>query len=145
MSIGDNPYLGRDGYISYSEAIKDTVPQVVVNPSVDIPNEDGWYPDRTRRVAVLWIDECHLLDACISFFTGRNQPEYELRLRIGHDEFISQLKVGRVSHDPFRRAFGVLLHHPSFAPVPDGCMPPDMEYGLRKLAWEWVQVKNEGK
>jgi len=99
---------------------------------------DGWDDEGNRRVAVLWVGEQDVFDASVTYLTDDAPPRYRLKL-VADEVPFDDLSVIRVTHDPMRRAFGFLLHHETFAPVPEGCHAPDLERGA--VSWKWVAVE----
>ncbi len=87
-----------------------------------------------RRVAVLYVDEREMLDAFVTVVTGKSEYLHQLRIRFPKSLTWAKAEVLRVSHSWERRAFGFLVRHPSFGVVPDGGIPPVLDY---KVEWEW--------
>lgn len=83
-----------------------------------------------RRVMVLWVNEGEVLEAIQHYLS----PCEEVRNRLIADINLEGVRIVRVTHDVFRRAFGFLLSHPTFDPVPDGGIPPTMNDRIR---WGW--------
>lgn len=107
-------------------------------PSDPQPRHDGrgWDRENRRRVAVLYVDEQQVFDALLfTYLDPPRNPSHRLRLSI--DGLPLDCAVVSVKHDWPRRAFGFLLFHESFAPVPEGCPAPDLTVNLR---WEWAPV-----
>lgn len=115
-------------------------PEVVVNPIVDDTHDErGWYPDRTRRVAVLWIGEEHIL-SLFSQSISKEPPSFSIKLVSDAAYIIKDAKILRVTHGWDRCSFGFLLSHPSFDPIPEGCPAPDLS---QKYNWEWTTIEEK--
>ena len=99
--------------------------------------EGGWNKERERRVRVVYIGEEHLVDVCTAYMTNAKPPQFRYVLK--DNPFPVDCDVVRVCYDWSRRAFGVMLYHPSFAPVPDGAVAPDLE----TQSWDWVVVERD--
>lgn len=100
--------------------------------------ERGWNKDYERRVKYVYIGEEHLIAACVAYMTNAETPKFRYVLK--NNPFPVDCDVVRVCHDWQRRAFGVLLYHPSFDPVPVGGVPPNLD---ERGTWEWVAVERD--
>lgn len=103
----------------------------------DVRITGGWDAEGNRRVKVLYLGYEHVLGAVVRCLTETaDLPRYRLRLASGGIDLTGATVVA-VGEDFCRRAFGFMLHHPSFDPVPEGYMVPDFEGSHR---WEWEVV-----
>lgn len=90
-----------------------------------------------RRVMVLYVDEewmLQALDACLN-------PDKNSGYRLTATLSLKDVKLVRVTHCWDRRAFGFLLSHPTFDPVPDGGLPPMIN---DRIKWKWRVETSEG-
>ena len=76
-----------------------------------------------RRVAVVYVDERKLFEALVAFVSGQKVSPDDL-IDAADTSILRECEVVRCSYHGLRRAFGVVLRHPSFAVVADGEMPP---------------------
>lgn len=121
--IDPSPVI-KKGLNKVAQQIKDQTDDPKINGGWDVET-------RTRRVKVLWIGEQELLDCMVMALTGWN-PAHRLRLKCQTLD-LTNVEVVRVAHAWDRCAFGFMLYHESFEPVPEGLPAPDLDVDLR---WE---------
>jgi len=85
--------------------------------------------EQERRVAVLYVDEQLLLVMLDMLLLGKKY-EYEPRFPPESTLRLSECEVLRVHTAWDRRAFGLLLSHPSFEVVEDGGIPPNLNLNV---------------
>lgn len=85
---------------------------VALPPGVNVAKpKDEW------RVRIYWLREKWFID----FIEILNSGPQIVSLHGCEDSIPDDAKVRSIWHDPMRGGWAMLLEHPSFDPVPDGC------------------------